>query len=190
MKYKTGLVIAVLPFFHSVCAFASASDHHQVGVEHLTWYAINFVLYLVILVYLTKKPFARFWESRRLDIQEKVTRGERELAAVQSELNSANEKLSSLTPEYLKQIQAKIELEGEKEAEQIILDSLEQVARIEKQAEQTIEAEKKAGLAQVRQEIASVVIKRAESKIKASYGNDKDRIRRNGALAGVRALLG
>ncbi len=186
------LSAAALVVINPAILMAEAAGHgagHAPHISHLTWYAINFVIYVGLLYWLLHKPYVSFWARRRAEIVEQVGRGERLLQEAQHKLRLARERLAQLDSSALTEITKKIEHEGAVEAEQIIKSAKDDELRLRQQLEQNILAERLTAETRVRKELAELVLNKAQEKVKANYSADKDVSRRASAINGAGGLL-
>ena len=176
-------------FLATTPALLLAAGEGGPHISHLFWYAVNFCLYVAFLFWLLRKPLGKFWVKRRDEIETAVTRGEREMQAAKAALMAATEKISNLTPEYLKDVVSQIEAEGYEEAKKIVEAAHLSELQIKKNTAQSIKGEWVKSEQNVRQEIAERVIARATERVKATYSEEMDRQRRDKAVAGSAALV-
>jgi F0F1-type ATP synthase membrane subunit b/b' len=187
LKKQSGLLLA-----SSVCAPAvafAASGHGEPHISHLFWYIINFALFAFAMYFVIRKPFGRFWESRRAGIEAAVNKGEREMQAAKAALMAATEKVSSLTPEYLESVVTEIEASAKEEGVVIVENAKRQVTQIHEHTTQTIVAERSKSESDVRSAVATEVIAKATEQVKRSYNEAQDAERRRVALDGSSTLV-
>ena len=182
------LVFSIIFFAFANESYA-AGDGHAVSISHLTWYVINFTLFVGMVFYLIKKPFVKFWNNRSQSIAEAVNRGELELKLAREKLTESQNKLAQLTAERLQEIENAIKKEGELEAKAILEQSNLQKEQMLKQSEQTLIAEKNSASSDVRKQVAEHVMKLVEEKVKTSFDASKDQERRNQAVSGFKSIL-
>lgn len=168
---------------------ALAGGGGPVHISHLFWYAVNFSIYVVFLFWIGKKPFLRFWSSRREEIESAVNKGERELAEAEALLKESKEKLAQLTPNYLEGLVKEIEQDGVAEGELLVQSATEQAERIQSQTALTVEAETQRSEKHIRQELAEQVIHQAREKLQSLSNSADDKVRRLAALENAKELV-
>jgi F-type H+-transporting ATPase subunit b len=107
--------------------------------ELLVWKWANFVLLAAGAGYLLSKHAPPFFRSRTAEIQKDITEAQANKQAAEKRAAEMDARLNSLGAEIEKfRAESKIEMEGE--AERIRQETAHQIEKIQKQAEQEIEA--------------------------------------------------
>jgi len=122
-KHLCGSMCFSVPFL-ALAIFSALPAHASVGhgepsIGDLTFYWINFVLYVVIMTFILRKPLAKAWSDRRARIKQSVARSTDEVDAAERELN-AIEALTKTLPQEQEKIRQQIVEQANAEAADII----------------------------------------------------------------------
>lgn len=160
------LCFLILSFLGQV-VYGAAEGHHGITptqIQNLIWWTVNFLVLLIILYKLLRKPIVSFLQNRREVIQreyEELLRKKREAEAQYLELQA---KLKDMEDEAKQILQNYIE-QGQKEKERIIKEAEEQAKRIMEQADLYIKHELEKAKEVLRKELAQEVIKLTEERL-------------------------
>jgi len=165
MKVLASLFL-ILSFLVQV-VYGAEEGHHGITptqIQNLIWWTVNFLVLLIILFKLLRKPLVTFLQNRRETIQreyEELLRKKREAEAQYLELQA---KLKNMEDEAKQILQNYIE-QGQKEKERIIKEAEEQAKRIMEQADLYIKHELEKAKEELRKELAQEVIKLTEERL-------------------------
>jgi F-type H+-transporting ATPase subunit b len=180
------LAAAVAAF--PVAAFAGGGHGGHGSFWDLKWFLVNFALYAGLLYYFLRKPIAAGWAARRERLAAEVALRAAELQNAEAELREAELKLQSFDGEA-NNLRTQIARETEHEASQVTAEASKRAERTHLQTQDSLRAERRAAEGGVQKELADVVIKRAEERLKGELNVDADRILRDRALGGVKQLV-
>lgn len=137
------------------------------------WRFFNLAVFIVIMIYLLKKPLSNAFKAKRDAIRAELIKAEAEKQAALAELNTVETKLSSLDSESNKIIEkAKLEAEAEKTriAQQVEFES----KRLRDQANSEIERKTKQVKNELRRFSAEESVRLAEEKVRKAMNANKD----------------
>ena len=140
------------------------------------WQVVSFVLLVILLGYVLKKPVRFFLMKRREDVKNSLEQSAKK--EEESRKNSENweKKLNSLSQE-IADLHNKIYQEGEAERQRIIEKALEEGDRIRKQAQVIAEQEVKKARSALRKEMVDLSVEMAERLLKEStQPQDQERL--------------
>jgi F-type H+-transporting ATPase subunit b len=137
----------------------SAESHHLL----LEW--INFLILAAVLVYLLRKPMARFFAERLDTIQEGLEEGRRAVAASEAKLAEVEKKLKDLEQE-IADFRARSELEMKAERERLQQVAERDAQRVMDFAQAQIEAALRAAQLELKRYAAAQAVELAESVIR------------------------
>ena len=173
-------------------AFASESshgEHHTPGLSDLTYPFINFLIYLVIVLFAVKKFLPKVLQTRAENIRKGVEAGRSALLSAEKELASARTVFTTFD-EHGSSIRAQIAKDAENESVLIKSNAQARAKAIAAQARATAAAEQRSTETVLREEIAELIIRLAEEKIRRELTPENDRVLRERALQGVGVLRG
>lgn len=140
---------------------------------------INFAILFLVLFKLLKKPIAKFFTSRREEIQRLLAELERKQLEADQKNAECRAKLAVLEEETRKIVDDLI-AEGEAEREKIIEAAQRQAEYIRQQAQLAIQQEIKAARDGLREEIGELSVAAAEEILRSSIKpDDQDRLVRD-----------
>ena len=165
-----GFLLQVLPVNN---LWASGGGSRISG--EVFWQVVSFVLLVILLAYVLKKPVRFFLMKRRKDIENSLEQSAKK--EEQSRKNSENweRKLNSLSQE-IADLHKKISQEGEAERQRIIEKALEEGDRIRKQAQVIAEQEVKKARSALRNEMVDLSVELAEGLLR-EYTQPQDQER-------------
>lgn len=133
-------------------------------VMNLLWWAVNFLILLVILYKYGRKPMADMFRSRREAIETEYRELEEKRREAEAKFQEYEKKLATLEDEAKKIVEAFIE-QGQKEKERIIEEAKAAAERIKQQAEFYVQQELERAREELRKEVAELSVKLAEQVI-------------------------
>ncbi len=135
-KISSGLgkSCALLPFIAANLDSALASSGHtSPQFSDLTFYWVNFALYVAMMVYILRKPIRSGWAQRAERIKLAVSRSTTDVEAAERELN-AIEALTKTLPIEQQRIREELAEQGNLEAAEVIKEAKLRAERIKQQA--------------------------------------------------------
>ena len=164
-KKKTeGLLWAVVLLIGlPVVAFASGESAPWTRTD--TYKVMNFVVLLLVLIYLLRKPVASFFSCRAASIKEELAALEEKKDAAETALADATAKLQSLQMEIddlMKQYVAR----GNAEKEKILQETKNTLARMEEQMQHQIDQRVTVAKNEIRTQVAEKALAQAEKIIR------------------------
>ncbi len=141
-----------------------------------TWRVMNFVVLLVALIFILRKPISQALSSRIKNIREQLERLETQKAEAEKQLAQYNEKLSQLESEAEKIIEGYIKQGNEAKAK--ILKEAEATAeKLQVQARRNIEHEFDKARQELQHEVVEKALTQAEETLKkAITDQDQDKL--------------
>ncbi len=186
-KFSAGLFFVLL--LASDLALAAGGGGHKASISSLGWYFFNFSLYLIVLVFLVRKPFLKSWAERSQKIEQHVFSAQHRLDDAKAKLAHAQAEAAALT-ERIKGLELEIERATEMEKKKVVDDTADQILFIEKQKAQLIDAERQAQTQAVEREISARVIARAEEILRQEFAEQDDVNYRSRLAENIKALRG
>ena len=174
MVSSTGLVL-FFAFVNSACASEAEGAHHANWTD-FGYRSVAFLILVVALVKLLKKPLANFLNSRRDEIQRMLQDLEIKSAEAQKKNAEFQVRLASLEQET-KKIVDELIAEGEAEKGKIIEAARRQADYIQQQAHIAIQQEVQAARDSLKEEIADLSVSAAEDILRKNLkSGDQDRL--------------
>ena len=146
---------------HFGALLAEAANEHGFKMEREGYYAINFVVFVAILVYLLKKPLSNFAASRRSVIMAEMDEARRLRAEAEAKLTEYERRLSNLEAE-MEQILAEATRVAEAEKARILAAAVAAAERVRKDAEARLDSERRKLEHELRQKAVSLAMDVAE----------------------------
>jgi F-type H+-transporting ATPase subunit b len=170
----TGLVLFFA--FQASAYAAEAEGGHHLNWSDFTYRTVAFVILVVLLLVLVKKPVANFLNSRRDEIQRMLQELDTKAAEAQKKNSEFQVRLASLEQETRKIVDELI-AEGEAEKKKIIEAAQRQADYIQQQAHIAIQQEVQAARNSLKEEIADLSVSAAEGILtKNLKSDDQDRL--------------
>ncbi|MDX1708264.1 MAG: F0F1 ATP synthase subunit B [Desulfobacterales bacterium] len=167
-------VLMMLLCLSAVAALAASGegDGAKGWVKTDTWRAMNFVVLLLALVFILRKPISQALSSRVKTIKDQLESLETQKAEAEKKLAQYNEKLSQLESEAEKIVQGYIQQGNEAKAK--ILKEAEATAeKLQLQAKRNIEHEFSKARQELQKEVVEKSLVQAEEMLKKTI-SDKD----------------
>ena len=147
----------------------------KIGGE-IFWQIVSFVLLVILLGYVLKKPVRSFLSKRREDIKNSLEQSAKKEEESRSNAESWEKKLNSMSQE-ITDLHKKISQEGEAERQKITEKAVEEGDRIRKQAQVIAEQEVKKARSALRKEMVDLSVEMAEKLLKEStQPRDQERL--------------
>lgn len=171
-----------------IAAHAAAPHGEEAGFWSLRFFWLNFLIYVTAIFFLVKKPFLTMWAARREEIRSAIESAKDESAAARAQLAEAQSKLAGVDKE-IEKLSTDIAVEGQREADEVLVSARQRAERISQQAKDLSEGERKATEASIRRELVNLAVQRAEQKLRQSIDAGSDKPLRDTALSSVRELV-
>ena len=140
------------------------------------WQVVSFVLLVILLAYVLKKPIRLFLTKRREEIKNSLEQSARKEDESRENFEDWERKLNSLSQE-ISELHKRISQEGEAERQKIIGKALEEGDRIRKQAQVIAEQEVKKARSALRKEMVDLSVELAERLLKeCTQPQDQERL--------------
>lgn len=127
-------------FLGAATASASGAGHHEPSLADLTFHWINFVLYVVAMTFILRKPIKNGWAARTARIKQTVNQCADEVAAAERELNAIEALTKGLSGEQ-ERVRQEIVAQANLEAQDIIKQANQRAARIREQGKELLKGE-------------------------------------------------
>jgi F0F1-type ATP synthase membrane subunit b/b' len=167
MKKFLGLIVYLLM---PALAFANTPEEIEPGL--LTFWG-SFIIYLVLLFFVLRKPTTNAWARRRLNISTAIQNNEAILLKAEKRLADARIVQRGMLNE-VEQIKFAIAKDAETEAEIMLRDAREQAERITRQSHESVVLERRSSLAKSKKKIIEEVFDNARKIIKDGLTKEKD----------------
>lgn len=158
--------VAVTLSFASYAYASSEGGEHHGSIADLTWYWVNFAIYVTILTVLLRKPITSGWAARRERITREVSAATSEMGAAEREL-AAVESLTKGIAGEKERARAEILKQGELEAEGLLKSAREKSARIRSQVKELLEGETRSAEAQFRASLVSKAVELSKGRFQS-----------------------
>jgi F-type H+-transporting ATPase subunit b len=137
------------------------------------WKFFNLTIFVLILVYLVKKPLSNAFKAKREAIRAELIKAEEEKQAALAELTSAEAKIVNLESEKNEVIE-NAKREAEEEKARIAEQTSNEIAKMRNQADSEVERLSKQTKLQLRRFSAEESVRLAEEKIRARMNEQTD----------------
>ena len=137
------------------------------------WRFFNLAVFVAIIVYLLRKPLSDAFKAKREAIRAELIKAEEEKQAALAQLTSAEAKLVRLDLEA-EQVRAHAREEADAEKRRIAEQTLQDIAKMRRQAEDEITRLSQQIKSELRRFSAEESIRLAEERIRTSIDSDKD----------------
>ncbi len=179
--FKSGLFASIAGVLFSLTWLSDAFAAEAEAAQPNNWYdfilrLVAFIIVVVVLVKLLKKPIVTFLSSRQEEIKTLLAELETKTAEAKAEHERVQARLSSLEDET-KRIVDELISEGEAERQKIIASAQREAEYIRQQAEIAIGQEVQAARDKLQDEVAELSVAAAESIIqKKIRAEDQQRL--------------
>ena len=165
MKWKTlalTFLICSLPLTTAMAAEEGQSEFMTYWA--MGWRIINFLILLVLLVKLAKKPLKQFLQDRSTDISANLNEAETFKQKAESEFNEINQKIIELDSQVA-QITQIIEAQGISQKERIIDNATKTSNRLLSEAQEYSKFELRKARQKLKEELVDMAIDMAMARI-------------------------
>ncbi len=140
------------------------------------WQIVSFILLIILLAYVLKRPVRAFLMKRKEDIKNSLEQSAKKEEESQKNFENWERKLNLLSQE-IAELHQKISQEGEVERQRIIERALEESDRLRKQAQVVAEQEVKKARSALRREMVDLSVELAEKLLKeCTQPQDQERL--------------
>jgi F0F1-type ATP synthase membrane subunit b/b' len=154
----------------SECALA-ASGNRAPALSDLTFYWINFVLYVGVMTFILRKPIRNGWASRTARIKKMVTECTDEVESAERELNAIEALTKGLATEQ-ERVQQEIVSQAKLEADDIVKNANQRAARIREQAREMLKGETRSAESTFRSSLVARALQLAKERFtKGEFAN-------------------
>jgi F-type H+-transporting ATPase subunit b len=164
------IVITLCATAGVACA-SSEGGHAGSTLKPFIFSVINFILFLLVLYKFVLPRIKSFFSERSEAIQKAIKEAEEAKTLAENKLKEYEKKIALLGKE-VEEIRKAVEKEGEVEKERIIAAAGKEAETIKWQAKIIAEQELKQAKAELRKELATLSLKRAEKIIKEKINDD------------------
>lgn len=165
------LLTILIPFILAY-AVEEGSKHQGVDWKGWLWKVINFAILIFILVKFLTKPIKNYLRNRTELIERSLSDAMEAKELAQRALKEVEEKLS-LKDDEIKHIIASARQSGKAEREDLIRQGREMIEKIRGQAMANIEMELKQAKASLKAEVAEMIVKLTEERLKQRLSDDE-----------------
>lgn len=131
----------------------------------IQWRIVNFLLFVGLLVYVLRKPWTAFWETRAQKIHLEIEEGEKLKRASRERYQSLEKRLGNLENE-LQGLAASMEQEGREEKKRLISDAEAWSARIRHESERIAAQEVRKAREILKTQAVTLAMELAEKMVK------------------------
>jgi len=142
---------------------------------NLLWSAINFCIFLWILVHYLRRPLKDFLLERRASIASSIEKADRRKREEEGKLRSISEKLSQLSEEATR-IHESLRTEGEAERQKLLEEAKAMAERIREEMREVSDAEVVKARRALREEASALAARLTEEILKEKF-TDQDQAR-------------
>jgi len=140
------------------------------------WQIVSFILLIILLAYVLKRPIRVFLMKRKEDIKNSLEQSAKKEEESRKNFENWERKLNLLSQE-IAELHQKISQEGEVERQRIIERALEESDRLRKQAQVVAEQEVKKARSALRREMVDLSVELAEKLLKErTQPQDQERL--------------
>ena len=166
-------------------ATASEGAAHEPGLG-MFWF--NFTVYVLLMVFILRKPFSGIWGQRSKEIESAIAGAGEELKQADSRLISSRDKLVAIDREIAK-LRQEMEAEAQTEISSIKTGAQSRIALIRHKAEEMCRIEEKSAEDGIRNDIGELALRRAQEMLLQRMTAEKDKSLRETALRKVSGLV-
>lgn len=141
----------------------ASGDGHVPSIADLTFYWLNFVLYVALLTYLLRKPIKTGWAARTARIKQTVAECTDQVESAERELN-AIEALTKGLPTEQERARQQIVSQANLEAADIIKQAEQRAARIREQSKEMLKGEMRSAQSSFKASLVSRALQLAKDR--------------------------
>ncbi len=181
-KHLKIIFFTLVTFFFGTIVWASGGGGENAGpvvshwVEQDTAKVLNFVILVLVLFFVAKKPVKEFFTSRIKGIEEELSDLEQKKQEAEKKIAALEARLQDLDGESKKIIETYVQ-QGEDAKKRILTQAQEEATKLEEMAKRNIDMEFKTATAELKKEITEKAILEAEKLIQSSISSkDQDKL--------------
>jgi F-type H+-transporting ATPase subunit b len=148
----------------------AAAEHEDTPLQTVFRWT-NAIILFGGLIFMLRKPARAFFESRRQDITSGLRRAAETETSAQARMSEIEKRLSSLSAE-LNSLRAGAQKESGAERDKILAEAKREIDRVVEQSRQEIERTARGIERQIKEDVADLVIKRAENTLRTQMTED------------------
>ena len=168
-------------------AFAS-SGHGEPSIGDLTFYWINFALYIGLMTYILRKPIANGWGARVARIKQTVAQSGDDVDAAERELNAIDALIKALPLEQDKIRQQLVE-QANAEADDVIKQAQQRATRIKDQARELLKGETRSAQVSFKQSLVARALQLAKERFASGDYAGRDSAYQAAAVTRAKSLV-
>ncbi len=158
------IVMLVGVMFIGAADVASASSGNRPpALSDLTFYWINFILYIGVMTFILRKPIKNGWAARTARIKKTVADCTDEVDAAERELNAIEALTKGLTTEQ-ERVRQEIVSQANLEANDIVRQANQRAVRIREQAKEMLKGETRSAESAFRASLVSRALQSAKER--------------------------
>lgn len=180
-------LIAGILFAAPVGAFAS-SGHGEPSIGDLTFYWINFALYIGLMTYILRKPISKGWAARVSRIKQTVAQSGDDVDAAERELNAIEALIKALPLEQDK-IKKQLVEQANAEADDIIRQAQQRATRIKDQARELLKGETRSAQVSFKQRLIEKALTLAKERFASGEFATRDAAYQAAAVTRAKSLI-
>jgi len=167
MEFSLSFVISVLLLFVTAVAFAGEGGEEQQSlVKAYLWPVVNFLILVVLLVYMMKKMDVKAYFKKRTELIEQSLKEAREAKELAQKALAEVEERLKMKDKEIAEIIASAGLSGEKEKARLIEEGDKLQEKILAQARTNIDYEVKKAKESIKEEAVGLAMELAEKKLR------------------------
>lgn len=175
MKSKLRFNLILVSSVVSVAASAaseSADGHHGIPWGHLIFpQAVNFAIFLGVLIFLLRKPVKEFFASKGKDFLDSVKKAEEVKANAERAHNEIQTRLRTLEASAAQNVK-EAEVEAAALRTRLVKEAQEAAVKTEQEAVKTIHYEHERAIAALRSELVANSVRFAQDKVAKSVDSN------------------
>jgi F0F1-type ATP synthase membrane subunit b/b' len=180
------LSASVFSILISTPSFAFASEGHSAGHHSgtpadLIPFAVNFFIFISLLIHFTKKPIADAWSNRLNAISTAVSKGRTEMEQAQKILSTAKARAGSVETE-IERIKFEISKGAKTESQELLKDAHERALRVRQQGKSLAEGDINHTKEEYRTKLSKLVVEKATELLTSQVTESSDQVLRKNAL--------
>ena len=179
------LVVAAIALPSPV--FASAGGHSP-SFADLTFYWVNFILYVGLMSFLLRKPIKNAWVARTARIKQTVLDCTDQVESAERELNAIEALTKGLAAEQERVCQEIVE-QANLEAQEILKNANQRAARIREQAKEMVKGETRSAQVSFRSTLVARALELARAKFSAGEFASREQAYVGAAVTRAKGLL-
>jgi F0F1-type ATP synthase membrane subunit b/b' len=148
-----------------VTAPAHASGGKPPALSDLTFYWVNFVLYIGVMTFILRKPIKNGWAARTARIKQAVAQSTDEVESAERELNAIEALTKGLTAEQ-ERVRQEIVSQAELESAEIVRNANQKSLRIKEQAKEMLRGETRSAESSFKASLVARALQLAKDRFK------------------------